>query len=73
MRRQKTPQEQREDLERRASALEEERQHLRKLASTEESIFEDAVRDEDIREELAEIRRTQVAIEEATMSRGTIS
>ncbi len=73
MRRQMTPQDQLEDLKRRESVLAEEAQHFRKVAGTEESIFEDAEREQEIREELAEIHETRATIERAIKSRGVVA
>jgi len=72
MRRQTTPQDRLEELARRESVLKEEAQHLRKVAGTEESIFEDVEREQEIRRELAEIRQTRVAIERAIKLRGVV-
>jgi|GEM_PF-2119231 len=73
MRRQMTPKDQLEDLERRESVLKEEAQHFRKVAGTEESIFEDAEREQEIRDELAEIRKKREIIELAMKSRGVVA
>lgn len=73
MRRQTTPQDRLEELKRRESVLAEEAQHFRKVARTEECIFEDVEREQEVRKEIAEIQATRATIERAIKSRGVVA